>query len=84
MWKENTFLFTAYTGSAAAAFGGLTSSSATYLGTPDLTDINRQMFEDVRILVIDKISFLKDSEPKTMTKCLQNKGDSHKPFGGYL
>ena len=31
MWKENTFLFTVFTGSAAAAFGGLTTSSATYL-----------------------------------------------------
>ena len=31
MWQDNTFLFTAYTGSAAAAFGGLTTSSATFI-----------------------------------------------------
>ena len=83
MWKENTFFFTAYTGSAAAAFGGLTTSSGIYLNKDDLTDTDRQMFEGVRILVIDEVSFLKDSELKTMMKHLQNIGDSHKPFGGY-
>ena len=41
------------------------------------------MFEGVRILVIDEVSFLKDSELQTMMKHLQNIGDSHKPFGGY-
>ena len=83
MWKENTFFFTAYTGSAAAAFGGLTTSSGIYLNKDDLTDTDRQMFEGVRILVIDEVSFLKDSELKIMMKHLQNIGDSHKPFGGY-
>ena len=42
------------------------------------------MFEDVCILVIDKVSFLKDSELKTMIKHLQNIEDSHKPFEGYI
>ena len=83
MWKENTCLFTAYTGSAAAAFGGLTTSAGTYLNKPKLTDTDRQMFEGVRILVVDEVSFLKDSELKTMMKHLQNIGDPHKPFGGY-
>ena len=31
MWEDNTFLFTAYTGYAAGAFGALTTSTATYL-----------------------------------------------------
>eukprot|EP00985_Skeletonema_marinoi_P023042 scaffold15041_cov206-Skeletonema_marinoi.AAC.1 len=31
MWNDNTYLFTAYTGSAAAAFGGQTTVAATYL-----------------------------------------------------
>ena len=35
MWEDNTFLFTAYTGSAAAAFGGLTTTTATYLQKND-------------------------------------------------
>ena len=51
MWRDNTFLFTAYTGSAAAAFGGLTTSSATFLGKRNLSDDDRQTFEGVRIRV---------------------------------
>ena len=69
-WQDNTFLFTAYTGSAAAAFGGLTTSSATFLGKRNLSDDDRQTFEGVRILVIDEVSFLKDSElDKLMKNC---------------
>ena len=41
MWKDNTFLFTAYTGSAAAAFGGLTTSVATYLAKDKINDTDR-------------------------------------------
>ena len=83
MWEDNTFLFTAYTGSAAAAFGGLTTSSATYLSKTKINDSDRQRFEGVRILVIDEVSFLKDFELKRLMEHLQNIGDSHKPFGGY-
>ena len=41
------------------------------------------MFEGVRMLVVDEVSFLKDSELKTMMTHLQNIGDPRKPFGGY-
>ena len=41
------------------------------------------MFEGVRILVVDEVSFLKDSELDKMMKHLQHLGDSHLPFGGY-
>ena len=81
--ERDTFLFTAYTRSAAAAFGGLKTSAATYLNKPNPTDTGRQMFEGVRILVIDGVSFLKDSELKTTMKHLQNIVDPHNPFGGY-
>ena len=66
MWKDNTFLFTAYTGSAAAAFGGLTMSAATFLSKTNLSDSDRQEFEGVRILVVDEVSFLKDTELNKM------------------
>ena len=59
MWRDNTFLFTAYTGSAAAAFGGLTTSSATFLNKPSITDEDAQSFWGVRIIIIDEISFMK-------------------------
>ena len=41
------------------------------------------MFEGVRILVVDEVSFLRDLELDKMMKHLQNLGDSHLPFGGY-
>ena len=53
MWRDNTVFFTVYTGSAAAAFGGLAMSLATFLGKPNLSDDDRKIFEGVRILVID-------------------------------
>ena len=82
MWKDNMFLFTAYTGSAAAAFGGLTTPAATLLSKDTLSDSNRQEFERVRILVVDEVSLLKDTELKKMQQHLQNLGDPHRPFGG--
>ena len=83
MWRDNTFLFTAYTGSAAAAFGGLTTSSATFLNKPSITDEDAQSFWGVRIIIIDEISFMKDSELKTMDQNLKYVGDARKPFGGF-
>ena len=83
MWRDNTFLFAAYTGSAAAAFGGLTTLAATCLTKDKINDTDRQMFDGVQILVVDKVSFLKTSELTTMMNHLQNLGDSHLPFGGY-
>lgn len=82
MWNDNTFLFTAYTGSAAAAFGGLTTSSATFLNKRTITDEDRKMYEGVRILIIDEVSFLKDSELLKLDRNLKKVGDPYKPFGG--
>ena len=83
MWEDNTYLFTAYTGSAAAAFGGLTTTKATYIAKKGLSDDDRKAFQGVRILIIDEISFLKDSELLKIDRNLKNIADSRKPFGGY-
>ena len=83
MWRDNTFLFTACTGSTAAAFGGVTTSAGTYLAKDKISDTDRQMFGGVQLLMTDKVSFLKDSELAKMMNHLQNLGDSHLPFGGY-
>jgi hypothetical protein len=73
MWSDTTFLFTAYTGSAASLIGGVTISNAAYL------NLQRQLNEDdinewkyVRILVIDEVSFMSNSILKNST------GNSHK------
>ena len=83
MWEDNTFLFTAYTGSAAAAFGGLTTCTATYLLKPKITDEHRDKFRGVRIIILDEVSFLKTSELNKLMENLQDLGDTHSPFGGY-
>lgn len=87
MWADNTFLFTAYTGSAAAAFGGVTTVKATYIAkqgsTPHLSADEEKAFEGVRILIIDEVSFLKDDELLKLDRTLQRIGNNRQPFGGY-
>ena len=59
-FNDNTFYFTATTGSAAALFGGTTIHSAAHLNKSRINDEMRAVWkEDVRILVIDEISFFK-------------------------
>jgi hypothetical protein len=73
MWSDTTFLFTAYTGSAASLIGGVTISKAAYLNLQQQineNDINE--WKDVRILVIYEVSFMNDSILKNST------GNSHK------
>jgi hypothetical protein len=84
-WSENTFLFTAYTGSAASFFGGRTTSRATYTAKDlaNITDEDIKAFEGVRILIIDEISFMQDKELIKMDKALKKVGDRSKPFGGF-
>ena len=62
MWGDRTFLFTAYTGSAASLTGGVTISKAAYLNLQrQLNDNDINEWKDVRILVIDEVSFMSNS-----------------------
>jgi hypothetical protein len=57
-WKDETFLFTAMTGVAAALFGGLTIHSVAQLNTEE-EKISREsisLWENVKVLIIDEIS----------------------------
>ena len=84
IWRDNTFLFTAYTGSAASAFGGLTICTAAFLNKGnEISDDEKQTWLGVRIVVIDEISFMKAKEIEKLNKNLQLIGDSSKPYGGF-
>ena len=71
MWNDNTFYFTAYTGSAAAAFGGITTCKATFLNKRSINDEDRKTFQGVRILIIDEVSFLTDAQLLKMDRILK-------------
>ena len=84
MWSDKTFLFTAYTGSAASLFGGVTISKAAFINQNSalsLDDINE--WQDVRILIIDEISFMSDSVLKRLDKKLKQIGNAARVFGGF-
>ena len=64
---------TAYTGSAASLTGGVTISKAAYLNLQrQLNDNDINEWKDVKILVIDEVSFMSNSILKNST------GNSHK------
>ena len=54
---DKTFYFTSTTGSSAAMFGGNTIHSGAHLNKKKITDDLRREWEDVRLLVIDEVSF---------------------------
>ena len=86
LWNNRTFLFTAYTGSAASCVGGITICKAAFLNktksTLDQDEIDE--WKDVRILVIDEAPFMKDSDMIQLDRRLkQCSGDRMKSFGRY-
>ena len=82
MWGDRTFLFTAYTGSAASLIGGVTISKAAYLNLQiQLNDNDINEWKDVRILVIDEVSFMSDSTFKKLDRQLTQIGNRTKSFG---
>ncbi len=83
MWCEKTFLFTAYTGSAASLLGGLTISKVAYINQQkplSTDDINE--WKDVKILVVDAVSFMSNSVLMTLNNRLMDIGNRTTSFGG--
>ena len=78
------FIFTAYTGSAASLFGGATISKAAFLNQrKQLSVDDRNEWQDVRIVVVDEVSFMSDTILKTLDRKLKEIKDRTKPFGGF-
>jgi hypothetical protein len=84
MWSDTTFLFTAYTGAAASLLGGVTISKAAFINQrKPLSQEDRNEWLDVRILILDEISFMSDSVLKELDKKLKDIGNRTHIFGGF-
>ena len=96
MWNSNTFLFTALSGCAAALFGGVTLHSAAFLNsnTKNITLDMIAVWRDVKILIVDEISFgtVKDMEKlndrlnmirRRLLRGTSNALDPNMEFGGF-
>ncbi|KAL7450493.1 hypothetical protein ACHAWC_005221 [Mediolabrus comicus] len=83
-FNDYTFYFTSTTGSSAALFGGTTIHSAAHLNKTRITETMRTIWlHDVRILVIDEISFFQVSNIEKLDKHLKRlTGRNDLPYGG--
>jgi len=84
MWSDKTFIFTTYTVLSASLIGGVTISKAVFLNQrKQLSVDDRNEWQDVQIVVIDEVSFMSDTIPKTLDRKLTEIKDRTKPFGGF-
>ena len=79
MWNDSTFLFTAYTGSAAMKVGGLTvCKTAFLLKRTALTEEDKRMWQDVLRLILDEFSIMCDDQLQIPDKRLREMSDRTK------
>jgi hypothetical protein len=72
MWSDNTFIFTAYIGLAASLFGVVTISKAEFLNQRKVLSVDdRNEWEDVRIVVINEVSFMSTAILKKLDRKLK-------------
>ncbi len=77
------FIFTAYTGSAASLFGGVTISKTAFLNQrKQLSVNNRNEWQDIQIVIIDEVSFMSDIILKTLDRKLREIENQSLPIGG--
>jgi hypothetical protein len=83
MWTDTSFFYTAYTGSAASAFGGSAIVKASGMFTTSISAVQRMEWSGVRTLIIDEISFMTEHELIKLDVRLHQYRDRNKVFGGY-
>ena len=59
IWMDTSFFYTAYTGSAASAFGGRTIVKASGMFMMTVTEVQHLQWNSTCVLVMDEISFVK-------------------------
>eukprot|EP00956_Cyclotella_meneghiniana_P015935 scaffold24804_cov42-Cyclotella_meneghiniana.AAC.1 len=83
LWTETTFFYTAYTGSAASAFGGRTITKASGMCSQNITDKQRLEWSQCKILVIDEVLFMTENKLMKLDNKLKQYGQRNKVYGGY-
>ena len=82
-FDDITFYFTSTTCPSVALFEGMTIHSATHLNKRIINDSHMQTWKNVRILIIDEISFFKVPYMERLDKILkQLTRIAYVPFGG--
>lgn len=71
IFDSNTFLLTAYLGSAAAIWGGRTTHGATHMNRMRITDAHLKEWENVKILIVDEVSFFSKRDLQTLDRRLR-------------
>ena len=81
-FDDKTFYFTSTTGSSACLFGGNTIHGAAHLMKKHITDALCEEWKHVKILVIDEVSFLKDTGVEMLDTKLRRLTKRNKLCGG--
>jgi predicted ATPase len=86
-FDQYSFYFTAYMGAAASEYGGITTLSALQIKpmSNDITEASestRSTLNNVKILIMDKISFMSVKDLQLISKRLQELFECATPFGG--
>lgn len=85
-FDQYSFFFTAYTGSAASDFGGITTLTALQIPLyEDISEPNQHTkttLGKVKILIIDEVSFMTVKQLQKISKRLQELFRCATPFGG--
>ena len=81
-FDDTTFYFTSTTGSSACLFGGTTIHSAAHLRKDRITDALCEEWKHVKILVIDEVSFLADTDMEELDVKLRKLTKKNTLYGG--
>mmetsp|Transcript_1485 Transcript_1485/g.3204 ORF Transcript_1485/g.3204 Transcript_1485/m.3204 type:complete len:1761 (+) Transcript_1485:1415-6697(+) len=82
LFNDTSFAFTSTTGSSAAIFGGTTIHGFAYLNRQKITDNMKLTWKDVRVLVLDEVSFFKTTDMEKLDRNLRKLKSCDEPYGG--
>ena len=85
-WMKSTYLYTAYTGSAAAQFNGVTICKKSGLLQKEDKPLPEKLIDSwnsVKIVIVDEISFMRRSEFDKLDTRLREIGRKDCLFGGF-